>query len=98
MPHHTAARHACAHVTKVAAMHLRNYNYARASRAFQRVKVRIGENVAATGAAAPAQTGERLLLVVDAHQHANEFAGNLAMMIVQALQIGNEFDVGRFKP
>jgi hypothetical protein len=30
-----------------------------------------------------------LLLVVNPHQHANEFARNLAMMLVQSLQICN---------
>ena len=30
-----------------------------------------------------------LLLVVNSHKHANEFARNLTMMLIQSLQIGD---------
>lgn len=32
--------------------------------------------------------------VVQAHQHADEFTYDLTMVIVQALQISNQFDIG----
>lgn len=38
-----------------------------------------------------------LLLVVNSHQHSNEFSSNLAVVLIEALQIRYQFDIGRFK-
>ena len=38
-----------------------------------------------------------LLLVVDPHQHADKFTRDLAVMLIQPLQISDQLDVGRFE-